>query len=275
MLVCVQFSNRKEALIFYQYLFDNCSNSRIELNGEIKDKGNKWSVTITEDYSFPDISQAVYTIIRQRKLQAWMEGVLRHRFYYGDPREIEQVIKLSSKLMEEPPDGVSLPRVDLKAELFVKRKVMDFEFNDFDDLSASCLEYVYQDLLEFTGKLLDEYKLEEAHQMMVDSWRRQVKNKRSAVTLLHVTCEGQLEYYFPEGNKVGRAELLSFLQSNPDPMIQTLPSELGILPALIYSPDELMIYSNKQGEAKLELLMNIFEEKAVWKPLSFFPFHKA
>ncbi|MFC7061567.1 sporulation protein YtxC [Halobacillus seohaensis] len=271
----MQFSKRKEAFTFYQSLFDTCS--RQELYGEIKEEKNKWNVYINQDLdvSFSEISQAILEIMYSRKLHGWMEGMLRHRFYYDDPKEIERVIQLSSKLKENPPDGIYLPPVDLEVERFVRKKVLEYSFADFDELSAACLEYIYHDLLEFTGKLLDEYKLEEAHQMMVDSWRRRVKSKESSVPLLHVLYEEKIRYFFPEGNEVGRAEFVCYLKSHPDPMIQGLPEDLGILPALIYSPDELMIYSDQQGEAKLELLMNIFEEKAVWKPLSFFPFLKA
>ncbi|GGF06380.1 hypothetical protein GCM10010954_00950 [Halobacillus andaensis] len=274
-MACVYFSNRKEAFIFYQILFD--SYSRRELKGEIKEEKSKWYVYLNENSisSMTDIGQAILDILYKRKLNAWMEGVLRHRFYYDDAKEIERMIRLSTKLKADPPEGVTLPAIDQEIERFVKRKVFEHAYSDFDELSASCLEYIYSDLLDFTGKLLDEYKLEEAHQMMVDSWRRRVKNKSSGVPLLHVKYDSEIKYYFPEGNTVGRAELLNYLGSHPDPMIQNLPEDLGILPALIYSPEELMIYSDQQGEAKLELLMNIFEEKAVWKPLSFFPFLKA
>ncbi|MCP3025476.1 putative sporulation protein YtxC [Halobacillus sp. A5] len=274
MLACVYFSNRKDAFIFYQIFFD-CA--RHDLKGDIKEDKNKWYVVVQENGRslLSEMGQAIIEILNKRKLNAWMEGVLRHRFYYDDPDEIDRVIRLSVKIKKDPPEGVQLPNIEKEMERFVKRKVFERSYSDFDELSASCLKYIYSELLDFTGKLLDEYKLEEAHQMMVDSWRRRVKNKVSGVPLLHVTYDKGLKYYFPEGNPVGRAELINYLDSHPDPMIQNLPEDPGILPALIYSPEELMIYADEQGEAKLELLMNIFEEKAVWKPLSFFPFLKA
>ncbi|WP_235001621.1 putative sporulation protein YtxC [Halobacillus sp. Marseille-P3879] len=269
------FSNRKDAFIFYQIILD-CY-ARHDLKGDIQEEKNKWYVQLHESGGslLSEISQAVNEILSKRKLNAWMEGVLRHRFYYDDPKEIERVIRMSIKLKKDPPEGVCLPAIEEEMERFIKRKVFERSYSDFDQLSASCLQHIYSDLLDFTGKLLDEYKLEEAHQMMVDSWRRRVKSKASGVPLLHVRYDQGIKYYFPEGNPVGRGELLNYLESHPDPMIQNLPEDLGILPALIYSPEELMIYADEQGEAKLELLMNIFEEKAVWKPLSYFPFLKA
>ncbi len=275
MLVCVQFSNRKEAFLFYQFLFD--TSSRQQLNGEIKKDRGSWSVEVYESQknTAPRVSRAITNILCRRKLNAWMEGILRHRFYYEDRDEIERVVKLSSKIKEDPPEGVVIPPIDLYVERFVRKAVIEQEDILFDDLSADCLEYLYHDLLDFTGKLLDEYKLEEAHQMMVDSWRRRVNNNDTGVHLLHVLYDERVRYFYSEGNEVRRGELLNYLKSHPDPLIQNLPADWGILPALIYSPEELVIYSDRQGEAKLELLMNIFEEKAVWKPLSHFPFLKA
>ncbi|UOR11966.1 putative sporulation protein YtxC [Halobacillus amylolyticus] len=273
-MVCIQFSSRKVAFYFHQVItelqIDNSCSWHVK---EIAHNKLLIETVLPMRDVYSDFVRSVTRVITDQKLTPWTEGVLKHVFHYKETQEIKRILELSCELRLNPPEGIVFPMMEYEIDQCVKDKLVDRFYVDFDWLSAVCLEEVYDQLLDFTGKVLDEYKLEEAHQLMVDSWRRGINNRDTGVQILHVISDYDLHYYHAEGNEVSREELLVYLKQYPDPFLKKLPIDFGITPALIYAPEELIIYSDQSGDAKLDLLTNLFEEKAVWKPLEEFPFN--
>ncbi|WP_079530486.1 sporulation protein YtxC [Halobacillus hunanensis] len=272
-MVCIQFSSRKVAFYFHQVITE----LQIDYSCPwmVKDISHNKLLIETElmlSEVINDFVQSVTRVITDQKLSPWTEGVLKHVFHYKEKQEIKRIIELSNELRLEPPAGIIIPDLEKAIETCVSKKLPGRFYVDFDWLSAFCLEEIYEELVDFTGKVLDEYKLEEAHQLMVDSWRRGVNNRDTGVQVLHVFHDDTLHYFHNEGNKVSRDELILYLKQYPDPFLTQLPINFGITPALIFAPDELIIYSDHLEDSKLDLLTNLFEEKASCKPHSEFPF---
>jgi putative sporulation protein YtxC len=266
----IHFSNRSEAVIFY-----NAIVSEQEL-WIFKEYASHYEVKLMNDSlsgtAYVESIRAFLQVFRRRKMLGWIEGILKHRFYYDDSQEIQQILEIGREFEDKPPNGLNLPPIHHYLRAFVQDYLSTRWFVEFDELSAACLQSIHECLIEFTGRIIDEYKQEESYQLLVDSWRHRVHHKDTGVQLLHLLDDGNLIYYHDEGNPISESETKLYIKQYPDDCIADLPVEWSVTPALAHAPDELIIYSDKTDHSNLELLMSIFEERASWRPKSHFPF---
>ncbi|ARI76839.1 sporulation protein YtxC [Halobacillus mangrovi] len=269
-MICIQFSKRREADLFYNSVVKE---QELWL---LKDELDYYEVTLENENksqsTFREIVQACLQVIRARKWLGWMEGVLRHTYYYEDRREIDRILEIGREFEGEPPSGLAMPPVYRKIQSFLENYVTLHSVINFDDMCADCLEDSHRLIAEYTGFIIDEYKQEEAYQLLLDSWRFRVQNRDTGVTLLHLYQNNGLTYFHDEGNPISESETLLYMKQYPDESIKDLPLHWCITPALVLAPDQLVIYTNKPDDPHLELIRNIFEEKATWKAQSEFPF---
>ncbi|MGP4075741.1 sporulation protein YtxC [Halobacillus sp. K22] len=270
-MFCVHFSKRAEAVSFLKavdhkqkYWFLKKYKRHFVVLGEA-DSSIGWLY-------YKEAVEGLIVVIRERKWLGWIEGVLKHRYYYEDQEEIQRILEIAREFEDKPPRGLNLPAVNLNLRTAIQKYVSKDRNVDFDGLSAYCLEDLHSTVLEYTGLLIDEYKQEESFQLLLDSWRSRVHHKDTGIQLLHLLENGSLHYFHDEGNPLSESETLLYRRQYPDDSINDLPLRWTITPALVHAPDQLIIYSDKASDSELELLMSIFEEKASWKPISEFPF---
>lgn len=272
-MFCIHFSNRTEALIFY-----NAVVSEQKLWVLKESKGHYEVKLVNASLNGPAYVESVRAflqLIRKRKMLGWMEGVLKHRYYYEDPQEIQRILEIGQEFDDKPPFGLKLPPVYHYLRASIQDYLIARCYVEFDELSVACLQSIHESIIEYTGKILDEYKQEESYQLLVDSWRHRVHTKDTGVQLLHLLDDGALTYYHDEGNPISESETKLYMKQYPDDSIRDLPIEWAVTPALAHAPEELIIYSDQTDHTNLELLMSIFEEKASWRSKSQFPFKMA
>ncbi|UOQ46185.1 putative sporulation protein YtxC [Halobacillus salinarum] len=268
-MVCIYFSNRDDAAFFQQAV----RFSKGKWNVKPQEYQTEFQlITGTLGQAYEDTVTALVELFRERKLLGWLEGVLRYSYYYTDPQEIQRILEVAQEYDPSPPEGHSWPPLFEEVSQNIDQMLQETYSVEFDHLCVHVLKAVHQTLIDYTGKLIDEYKLEEAHQLMVDSWRQRVSLRDTGVQLLHIKDDSPFRYYHAEGNELREAETLLYMNQYPDSSIRDLPLDWDLTPALVHAPDQLIIYSDRQGVGKLELLVRIFEEKATWKPLKDFPF---
>ncbi|MBX0358998.1 sporulation protein YtxC [Halobacillus sp. Nhm2S1] len=269
-MFCIHFSNRTEAIQFYNAIV---SEQKLWIFKEHKDGFDVRLMNASlSGAAYVEAIRAFLQLIRKRKMLGWMEGVLKYRYYYEDAQEVQRMLEIGQDFEDKPPAGLKLPPIYHYLRAFIQDYLIARSFVEFDELSAACLQSVHDSLIEYTGKIIDEYKQEESYQLMVDSWRYRVHHKDTGVQLLHLLDDGRLTYYHDEGNPISESETKLYMKQYPDDSIAHLPIEWPVTPALAHAPDELIIYSDATDHSNLELLMNIFEEKASWRPKSQFPF---
>ncbi|ELK47264.1 sporulation protein YtxC [Halobacillus sp. ACCC02827] len=269
----IHFSNRAEAVIFYNAIV---TEQRLWL---FKEYNEFYEVELVNaslnGKAYVEAIRSFLQVIRKRKMLGWMEGVLKHRYHYEDMEEIHRMLEIGQDFEAHPPAGVKLPPVYHYLRAFIQDYLAGRTYVEFDEMAAACLENVHESVIEYTGKIIDEYKQEESYQLMLDSWRQRVHHKDTGVQLLHLLDDGGLVYYHDEGNPVRDSETTLYKKQYPDASISELPIKWPVTTALVHAPEQLIIYSDRSQDSNLELLMNIFEEKASWKPKSNFPFDNA
>ncbi|ASF40121.1 MULTISPECIES: sporulation protein YtxC [Halobacillus] len=270
-MFCVHFSKRAEAVSFLKSI------DHTQRHWYLKEYNNHFAVLGETGSSldwmyYQEAVEGLLMVIRERKWLGWIEGVLKHRYYYVDQEEVQRILEIAHEFEDKPPKSLDLPDVNLNLRAAIQKYLSGDRNVDFDGLSVYCLEDLHSTVIEYTGLLIDEYKQEESFQLLLDSWRCRVHRMDTGIQLLHLLENGSLHYYHDEGNSLSESETLLYRRQYPDDSIKDLPLRWNITPALVHAPDELIIYSDKTNDSELELLMSIFEEKASWKPLSEFPF---
>nr|WP_242520497.1 putative sporulation protein YtxC [Halobacillus kuroshimensis] len=270
MVFDLSFSKRLEAETFYNAIV---SEQKLWVYEE---SGKRFSVKLmhasSRESAYVDVVRALHYVVRKRKIPAWMEGVLRFSYHFEDADEIQRILEIEQDFDSHPPAGLRLPPIHHYIKSFIQEYVHVRDTVLFDDLSAGCLAHVHRCLTDYTGKVIDEYKQEESYQLLVDSWRHRVHHQDTGVQLLHILDDRGLTYFHDEGNPLSDSETRLYQKQYPDEAVSDLPLEWPVTPALVHAPEEIIIYSDQAENSNLELLMNIFEEKAVWKPKSQFPF---
>ncbi|MGP4062541.1 sporulation protein YtxC [Halobacillus sp. H74] len=272
-MFCIHFSNRSEAVIFYNAIV---SEQKLWL---FKEQGDRYEVklisTSLSGTAYVESIRAFLQLIRKRKMLGWMEGVLKHKYYYQDDQEIQRILEIARDFEDKPPSGLKLPPIYHYIRAFIQDYLIARTFVKFDDMSAECLQAAHACIIEYTGKVIDEYKQEESYQLLLDSWRHRVHDQDTGIQLMHLLDQDGLIYFHDEGNPISESETRLYMRQYPDKSIDDLPLEWPVTTALVHSPDQLVIYSDESNDSNLELLMNIFEEKASWRPKSQFPFKMA
>ncbi|RWZ59814.1 hypothetical protein EQV77_00510 [Halobacillus fulvus] len=269
-MVCVRFSVFHEAEFLYKWLVRKHKHVHFKKD----EKGQEVRSALQENNTVcKELVDGCFHFIMKRKLPGWIAGVLKHRYYYKDDQEIRRVIEIGQEFEASPPQSLNIPPISF----YLKSAVEEFaEGKDvilFDELSVQCLQSVHEILVEYTGILLDEYKQEESYQLLLHSWRDRVQNKDTGIQRLHlVHQENQLTYYYDEGNPIRLSETSLYLHQYPDDSVSDLPLDWGLTPAIVHAPDTLLIYTEEEGNSIIQLLRNVFEEKAIVKARSEFPF---
>ncbi|WP_226583959.1 putative sporulation protein YtxC [Halobacillus litoralis] len=266
----MQFSKRSDAEIFYKAIV---SEQELWILQECTDHFQvKLMNASCNETAYVESVRAFIQLIRKRKMLGWMEGILKFGYHFEDAEEIQRILEIGQEFEEKPPRGIRLPPIYQYLRSYIQDYLLIKNVVVFDELSALCLENVYDFLIEYTGRVIDEYKQEESYQMLVDSWRHRVHYKDTGVQLLHLVDDNGLFYFHYEGNPISESEIKLYMKQYPDPSIADLPLEWPVTTALVLAPDELIIYSDQSEDSDLDLLMRIFEEKASWRPKRQFPF---
>lgn len=270
-MVCIYFSNHVEADSFYKSMVKSRN------RWWVKERSEGYEV-ILKEYDCnevlirSDLICGLYKLLRGRKWLGWIEGILRNYYYYEDSEEIQRLLEIGQEFEDKLPGGLSLPAVATYMKAAIKDFIADRSDIVFDDLAVYCLQSTHTHLIDFTGIVIDEYKQEESYQLLVDSWRYRVRYRDTGVRRLHLIMKENLLYFHEEGNRLRESEISLYRALYPDDSIANIPLEWGVTPALVHAPDELIIYADNKGDESIELLLNIFEEKALFKPLHQFPF---
>ncbi|MCA0969854.1 putative sporulation protein YtxC [Halobacillus litoralis] len=267
-MVFIHFSKKYEAHFFYKIVVREHKRWLLNDSGldVFLDDENVCEKT------YDEIFQAFRELILARKWLGWVEGILKHRYYFSDQEEVERILEISRDFEDEEPSGLSLPPVYDALDRTLRSEVKGCAYVSFDELAVACLESVHEQLIDYTGFLIDEYKQEEAYQLLLHSWRERVHYRDTGVQRLHLLDEGEWVYFHDEGNPISSSETDLYLKQYPDESVRGLPENWSVTPALVHAPNELIIYTDQQGGSTFLLLQNIFEEKVIWKRVAEFPF---
>lgn len=276
----IYFSSDQEVICFCEHLFSY--NKNIELHWKTtEDWGNHLQLT-NEKFSsrmVSSIAKAMVNVFFSYRFTQVTADVIKRKFYYSNQDEIDRIVELTYWILsEEDGNGSKKQTSHLKSTYEVKLKRLFTEIlkeNDavhYDSVVKFQLNSFKEKLLYVIGLAIDEFKREEDHQAFIDMLRKFTTKKSVVIPEVHILQGKQFSFFKSDGKQFTNMELRVMLHKEPLYIVGLDIDELNLAPLIAMSPEKIIIYGDNPSEPKTLTIINIFQERVVFKPINEFPF---
>jgi len=276
-LLEIFFESNKEVISFCEQLF--YYNKKIDLYWKTSEE---WGNRITFKNDFPvneyndAIAKSMTDVFIEHRLNLMMEEVIKGSYYYTDVEEIERILDLSlwivtgndrdSKVIRGEADPYSLLHSLFKANIEGAKTV------HFDSIINFRLNVFKDHLIYLVGLAIDEYKREEEHQTFINMLRDYITNKEPLYHIVYVLQGTPFSFFKHNGKIFSRMELKKLMKREPLYIVGLDDNEWNLAPLIAMAPKQIYIYGDHPSEPKTSTVINIFQEKVIFKPYNKFPF---
>ncbi|TMW71681.1 putative sporulation protein YtxC [Alteribacter natronophilus] len=207
----------------------------------------------------------------KRYLPVWLEEVVRGRFFYEEAGEAEAIIELAGELLAGEHREISLENSlpALQRTLYSHFYTVLNEADRFSYASFILfrLREMKNDLTECVEWAIDEYKMEQEYQTMVEACREYLRDNPPMFDSVHVNLDDEpVSFFDEEGSQFSQSKILGLLDDEVT-FDGSLPvSERIISPLVSMAPGQVNLYcSGKEDEGYvIRTLMAIFEERVTF-----------
>ncbi|WP_245799264.1 putative sporulation protein YtxC [Virgibacillus siamensis] len=272
----VFFEHDKEAISFCEHLFQY--NKRIELYWRTHEEwGNQLQLEIGHaDGITSTTAQAMMDVFNGHRLTSLISGIIKTHYYYSNTEEIDRITDIAQWLYDgEDEDSRRVRKNRDPSQLLKSIIIGNLENTDtihFDSILKFQTKMFKDQLIHFVGLAIDEYKREEDHQAFVDSLREYIVTRKATFSTVHILQGNPFTFFKPDGKQFTRMELRMLMHKEPLYMVGLDEEELNLAPLIAMAPDKITIYGDYPSEPKTLTVINVFQEKAEFKPFSSFPF---
>ncbi|MBB5172704.1 sporulation protein YtxC [Texcoconibacillus texcoconensis] len=195
----------------------------------------------------------------------WLIEVLRSRFFYQDEVEIEQIVRMARQMLfGDYPDLFDKERRDewhgfiYDQFLHFLRSMVDFSYDSFIYFRLKQKEDYLIPILETA---IDEYKLEQSYQTMIETCRDFIANHPPKISSVHLVLKNELTLYDDQGSELDGMMLLSMTDDRVN-FDEGLPfSERVISPLVSIAPNYVYVHAHREQEEIMQTLFTIFQER--------------
>lgn len=213
----------------------------------------------------PSILNTLTEYIIESNEENWILELIEKTFYFHEKDEQEQILDMTKSIMEGEKNDVP------KVENWIPREKLII--NALSSLLVPNNSFTYESFLKFRLKTyteqlnkyveiaIDEYKLEQEYQEIIDQLRKKVNGRVALFEKVHLVDDGSLHLYNEHYYKLSDDELLSLL-GKLKYLKQEVPLDSLIIRALIsFAPKEIYIYSNMSELGEIHTIQNVFQER--------------
>ncbi|WP_157812135.1 putative sporulation protein YtxC [Alteribacter populi] len=201
-------------------------------------------------------------------LKSWLEDVVRNHFYYQEVNESNEIVALAWDIIaDEHPD------IQLEDNLSFLQRQLHLLFCEilnetskfsYESFIQFRLRKLRKGLIEAVEVAIDEYKMEQEYQTMVESCRQYLAQESPKIKAVHVVLSDQpVSIYDHSWNRFTLPEILRMLDDRVA-FDGTLPvSERIISPLVSMAPRKVFLHDSKEVEEGpvVRTLLAIFEER--------------
>ncbi|WP_026690622.1 putative sporulation protein YtxC [Alteribacter aurantiacus] len=214
------------------------------------------------------ISAVMTNFTLKHYLASWLESVVKHQFYFQGPEEIEDIISLTREIMNGVHSDlhVDFGMNELQQELYLLLRSMIGESRrfSFESFLQFRLRKLKKELTEAVEVAIDEYKMEQDYQLMVESCRQYLVQKQPLYSSVHVVLgDTPVSIYDTDGQKFTLPHILRLLDDEVS-FDDSLPiGERIISPLVSMAPERVFLYSEGKKEEGnvVRTLLAIFQER--------------
>ncbi|WP_237566194.1 putative sporulation protein YtxC [Oceanobacillus massiliensis] len=271
------FESDKEVISFCENLFRK--HKQIELNWKTDDKwGNhlKFKEQLPLNELMDVIAGTMAEVFMEHRLGSTIRRIIKDYYYYRDHEEIDRIHDLTHWIITGDDDECRRMRQNKDQRVFLKSLFIanlkeNFEFH-FDSIVNFRLKPFKDQLIYFVGLAIDEFKREEDHQAFVDMLRAYVMKKEPGLPVIHILQGNTFTFYKQNGKRLSNIELRVMMKKEPLYIVGLHDNEFNLAPLIAMAPEKLKIYGDDPSEPKTLTVINVFQEKVDFEPISNFPF---
>jgi putative sporulation protein YtxC len=273
----VFFRSEKDAQIIYEWLcarqsallyFDTCF-QLVEQKLLIIDLSSNHTI-IVEKIVIPVFQEYVL----MHKEEEMIMDLLRQVFFYHDEEERAHIMAMIYSIMDGERQGIPqkvflLPKDELVTDSLQRFMTGSLTFSFESFMQFRLKEYVKR-LMYYIELGIDEYKLEQDYQAVLEQLRQAAAAQRPKVSSIHVVEEEQFYFYDEqlleikeEKRKRYKEELMLCHESS-------YIDEHVIQPLLAMAPSRIYIYTDSPSRSLYLTIQNIFQEKVTIYPKKHF-----
>ncbi|MED4476116.1 sporulation protein YtxC [Oceanobacillus caeni] len=277
----VYFESEKEVLMFCEKLFQRDKN--IELHWKHQEE---WGILLQIESEIHDckfvnvMAKLMAEVFIGHRLGNMIKDIIKKKYYFSDDEEIKRIHEITNWILSEN-NAESFLHVkrterdhpkDLLENLFLKH-IRDSSIIHYDSIVKFGLKEFRNEMIDYVGLAIDEYKREEEHQAFINSLRTYISQKDPGIPVIHILQGSSFSFYSEDGEVLSKMDLQTLMQKEPLYLFGLDESEMNLSPLIAMAPKKVKIYGDDPAEPKTLTVINVFQEKVEFQPTREFPFY--
>ncbi len=265
--------------MFCEHLFRN--DKEIELHWKIHEEwGNHIQIEkkLSDEHLIHVVAKSMTNVFIVHRLGNLIKHIIKKYYYYSNNDEIERIHDLTNWIFAgKDQDSIQVRKnkgVDLNQlliSLFISN-VKNTEIIHYDSVVKFGLKAFKDEMIQYVGLAIDEYKREEEHQEFVYMLRDYISKKEPGIPIIHIVQGKSFAFYQESGKLLSKLELQTIMQKEPLYIFGLDVDELNLAPLIAMAPKKIKIYGEDPAEPKTLTVINVFQEKAEFESIQKFPF---
>ncbi|HLS59873.1 MAG TPA: putative sporulation protein YtxC [Virgibacillus sp.] len=273
----VYFKSNQEVISFCESLF--YYHKEIDLKWKTNEE---WGYHLTftgkklADNEIQAVERSMVDVFLRHRLSELINEIITRKYYYTNADEIERISELTHIIFREIDEGVyqtvkKTSPSQLLLSLFAAN-MKNTNIIHFDSICQFQLTMFKDQLVHHIGLAIDEFKQEEDHQTFIDMLRKYIDKRESTHLEVHIIQGDSFIFYHPTGEQFSTLALRNIVHNEPLYIVGLDVEELNLAPLIAMSPQKIYLYGDNPSEPKTMTVINVFQEKVVFQPISNFPF---
>lgn len=279
-MVSINLPDETEALYFFSYLKKRLVEQKIDQQVEITIANRFVQIDYKKDAPVPSlfIKQAISHTLAQYSIHFFekrlAKEILKKTFRYTDEQEISEILLIMEEIITGKRTDIPQQPKDQRKELLEEEffiflhETTSFTLTSFFRFRLKKYKQLLQSFLELA---IDEYKMEQEYQSLIEEWRIYVQNRKTL-------CETIYLYEYKDGFQMFTDVFEEISFSKYSSLIdkklycykelQQTPPLLASL--LTLSPKKIILYTKQSDSLFIQTIQNIFQESVMIKSIDLF-----
>jgi putative sporulation protein YtxC len=236
----------------------------------------QYIVTIKNQDNKQVILDGLFRFIMNIKRLEWAAYALSEYYFYKDFHEQEQILTIVGEMLSGDRDELISLLNEWDETAFLNENLVSLLQNDepvhFDSFVKFRLKGLYERMILYVEKAIDEYKLEQDYQMFVQMLRDYLASKNNQQESIHLYfSRTDLLFFNADLKEMTRNDLFSVVDKRLLTNHPVYVDSYTIAPLLSMAPKLINVYCSEPELKLIRTIQNIFEERVRILPLSAFP----
>lgn len=273
----IYFQTDKEVIQFCERFFSYHKQIDLKWNTD-----NEWGNHLQFDCekinadTIKAMSMALADLFLDFQLASEVRKVIVENYYYQDNDEIEQILETTFFMFQEKKDQVHFKNgtrpIAFLSSLF-EENMINTGVIHYPSIVKFRLNQFKEQLKDYVGLAIDEFKQEEDHQEFIEMLRNYIAKTESTYREIHVLQGDDFSFFGSNGKQLSGLELRNMMYQEPLYIVGLDRNELNLAPLIAIAPQKVFIYGDNPSEPKTLTVINVFQERVTFNPYSHFPFH--